>query len=149
MVHSLYCSQDLTTYLMTVSLIQWRAVIGIFNYRSSVMSNQVNNLTKNFISMFEMLLFCWHYFESAFIYLLISLYLFTFLPRHGDIELNPGPRKEKKNSLSVCHWILNSLSAHNFSKLTQLKHIMRFTNMISFAYQKTIWILQFLIMYLI
>ena len=121
MVHSLYYSQDLTTYLMTVSLIQWRAVIGIFNYRSSVMSNQVNNLTKNFISMFEMLLFCWHYFESAFIYLLISLYLFTFLPRHGDIELNPGPRKEKKNSLSVCHWILNSLSAHNFSKLTQLK----------------------------
>ena len=49
------------------------------------------------------------------------LYLFTFLSRHGDIELNPGPRKEKKNSLSVCHWNLNSLSAHNFSKLTQLK----------------------------
>ena len=35
--------------------------------------------------------------------------------------MNPGPRKEKKNSLSVCHWNLNSLSAHNFSKLTQLK----------------------------
>ena len=101
---------------MSVSLIQWRAVIGIFNCRSSVMSNQVNNLTKNFISMFEMLLFCWHYFESAFIYLLILLYLFTFLSRHGDTELNPGPRKEKKNSLSVCHWNLNSLSAHNFSK---------------------------------
>ena len=49
------------------------------------------------------------------------LYLFTFLSRHGDIELNSGPRKEKKNSLSVCHWNLNSLSAHNFSKLTQLK----------------------------
>ena len=106
---------------MTVSLIQWRAVIGIFNYRSSVMSNQINNLTKNFISMFEMLLFCWHYFESAFIYLLILLYLFTFLSRHGDIELNPGPRKEKKNSLSVYHWNLNSLSAHNFSKLRHLK----------------------------
>ena len=106
---------------MTVSLIQWRAVVGIFNCRSSVMSNQVNNLTKNFISMFEMLLFCWHYFESAFIYLLTLLYLFTFLSRHGDIELNPGPRKEKKNSVSVCHWNLNSLSAHNFSKLTQLK----------------------------
>ena len=34
--------------------------------------------------------------------------------------LNPGPRK-LKNSFSVCHWNLNSLSAHNFSKLTQLK----------------------------
>ena len=106
---------------MTVSLIQWRAVTGIFNYRSSVMSNQVNNLTKNFISMFEMLLFCWHYFESVFIYLLILLHLLIFLSRHVDNELNPGARKEKKNSLSVCHWNLNSLSAHNYSKLTELK----------------------------
>ena len=102
---------------MMVSLIQWRAVIGIFNCRSSVMFNQVNNLTKNFISMFEMLLFRWNFFQSAFIYLLILLYLFTFLLRHGDIELNPGPRKEKKNSLSVCHWNLNSLSAHNYLNL--------------------------------
>ena len=106
---------------MTVSLIQIRAVIGIFNCRVSVKSNQVNNLAKKLISMFEILLFCSHFIKSAFIYLLIFLYLFTFLSCHGDIELNPGPRKEKKNSLSVCHWNLNSLSAHNFSKLTQLK----------------------------
>ena len=33
----------------------------------------------------------------------------------------PGPKKFTKNSLSVCHWNLNSLSAHNFSKLTLLK----------------------------
>ena len=38
-----------------------------------------------------------------------------------DIELKPGPRRLKSNRLSVCHWNLNSLSAHNFSKLTQLK----------------------------
>ena len=31
------------------------------------------------------------------------------------------PKETKKNPLSVCHWNLNSLSAHNFSKLTQLK----------------------------
>ena len=29
--------------------------------------------------------------------------------------------KTKINYLSVCHWNLNSLSAHNFTKLTQLK----------------------------
>ena len=40
---------------------------------------------------------------------------------NGDIEPNPGPRKLKQNSLSICHWNLNSLSAHNFAKLTQLK----------------------------
>ena len=33
-------------------------------------------------------------------------------------------RNLKKNSLSVCHWNLNSLSAHNFSKLTQMKAYM-------------------------
>ena len=40
---------------------------------------------------------------------------------HGDIELNPGPKKLRNKSLSVCHWNLNSLTAHNYSKLTQLK----------------------------
>ena len=40
---------------------------------------------------------------------------------NGDIEPNPGPRKSKQNSLSICHWNFNSLSAHNFAKLTQLK----------------------------
>ena len=49
------------------------------------------------------------------------MYVFI-LPRcHGDIELNPGPKKPKENTLSVCHWNLNSITAHNFSKLTQLK----------------------------
>ena len=49
------------------------------------------------------------------------LFIFTLLLCHGDIEINPGTKKFKKNSLSVCHWNLNSLSAHNFSKLTKLK----------------------------
>ena len=49
------------------------------------------------------------------------VYLFLFLQCHGDIEPNSGPINIKKNSIFVCHWNLNSLSAHNFSKLTQLK----------------------------
>ena len=32
------------------------------------MSHHVCNLTKNFVSMFEVLLLCWHYFEGAFIF---------------------------------------------------------------------------------
>ena len=40
---------------------------------------------------------------------------------HGDIEPNPGPKKLKNDFLAVCHWNLNNLSAHRFSKLTQLK----------------------------
>ena len=48
--------------------------------------------------------------------------MFLLLRSHGDIGLNPGPRKSDDNNLPVCcHWNLNSITAHNFSKLTQLK----------------------------
>ena len=71
--------------------------------------------------MFEVVFYMWHYFENVCFSLLILLYLFICLKSHGDIELNPGPRKSKNCSLSVCHSNLNSLCAHNFSKVTQLK----------------------------
>ena len=107
---------------MTVSLVQWRAVIGIFNFQGvTIPKNHLCNLSKNLICLFEILLVCWHYFESAFIFLLTLTYIFLLLQCHGNIELNPGPQKLKPKSLLVCHWNLNSLSAHNFSKFTQLK----------------------------
>ena len=71
--------------------------------------------------MFETLLLFFHYVEGVYITIITLLFIFALLLCHGDIEINPGPKKLKKNSLSVCHWNLNSLSAHNFSKLTQLK----------------------------
>ena len=37
----------------------------------------------------------------------------------GDIEINPGPRKDE--NLSICHWNLNSISAHNFVKFSSLQ----------------------------
>ena len=40
---------------------------------------------------------------------------------HLLIELNPGPKKLENKLLSVCHWNRNSLTTHNYSKLTQLK----------------------------
>ena len=106
---------------MTVNLVQWRAVIGVFNCRSSAKSSHECKLAKNFVSLFEVLLFCWHCFESTFIFLLTLVYIFIFLQCDGDVELNPGLKKLKTNYLSVCHWNLNSLSAHSFTKLTQLK----------------------------
>ena len=127
---------------MTVKFVQWRAVIGIFNCRSSAMSC---NLTKNFASMFEVLLLCWHYFESAFIFLLTLVYMLIILQCHGDIEPNPGPRKLKTNKFSVRHWNLNSLSAHSFSKLTQLKAYNSIYIYDFICYLKHTWILQFLI----
>ena len=107
---------------MTVSLVQSRALIGIFNCRiSGTSTNNRYNLIRKFVSMFENLLLFYHYLEGVYITVITLLYIFVLLLCHGDIEPNPGPKKLKKNSLSVCHWNLNSLSAHNFSKLTQLK----------------------------
>ena len=37
----------------------------------------------------------------------------------GDIELNPGPKDAKH--LSIYHWNLNSIAAHNFAKVSALK----------------------------
>ena len=105
---------------MTVSLIQWPAIIGTSNC-SYVGVSKTCNLGKNVTTVLEIVLFYYHYFESAYILLLTFVYIFSFLYCHGYIELNPGPRKSKENTLSICHWNLNSITAHNFSKLTQLK----------------------------
>ena len=49
----------------------------------------------------------------SFFSLLVSL--------SGDVEINPGPNRKPNEALSSCHWNLNSISAHNFSKLHLLK----------------------------
>ena len=35
----------------------------------------------------------------------------------GDIEMDPGPRSNPSHNFSICHWILNSLTAHNYLKV--------------------------------
>ena len=49
------------------------------------------------------------------------LYIFALLKCHADIELHSAPKKRVKNSLSIRHWNLNFLTAHDFPKLRQLK----------------------------
>ena len=39
----------------------------------------------------------------------------------GDIETNPGPDPGYLNSFSFCHWNLNSITAHNFLKMSLLQ----------------------------
>ena len=64
--------------------------------------------------------------------------MFIFLQCHGDIEPNPGPRKQKPNYFSVCHWDLNSLLLIIFQNLYNYKHIIQFINMILFVYLRHI-----------
>ena len=39
----------------------------------------------------------------------------------GNIEKNPGPKKDFSHTFSIGHWNLNSLVAHNFTKVALLK----------------------------
>ena len=34
----------------------------------------------------------------------------------GDVELNPGPKQNTAKKITMCHWNLNSIIAHNFAK---------------------------------
>ena len=51
----------------------------------------------------------------------VVLYFCYILLTHGDIEVNPGPKKNCSTSFSFCNWNLNSLTAHNYVKLSSLK----------------------------
>ena len=93
---------------MTVSSVQWRAVIGTLNCLFlAIFKSRTNSLKKNLSSLFETLFLCIHYFENTLFSLLTLLYVFILLRCHRDIELSLGPKKSKENTLSVCHWNLN------------------------------------------
>ena len=39
----------------------------------------------------------------------------------GDIETNPGPYNETAENISICHWNLNGIAAHNYIKHSMLE----------------------------
>ena len=47
-------------------------------------------------------------------------YFFRLLELSGDIEFNPGPKPDSSQNFSICHWNLNSILAHNYSKISLL-----------------------------
>ena len=72
--------------------------------------------------------------KRIFIYLRLALYicmavlylryiwLSSILIKLGfDVEENLDPRPRLCQSLSICHWNVNSVSAHNFSKVFLLR----------------------------
>ena len=51
----------------------------------------------------------------AVIFLIHHIWLHELMIKiSGDIELNPGPKQKQDQSLSICHWNLNSIPAHSF-----------------------------------
>ena len=44
------------------------------------------------------------------------LYKIFLILLSGDVEINPGPRRNTDETFSICHWNLNSLLACNYNK---------------------------------
>ena len=71
--------------------------------------------------------YLWNFMTHIFYFRLLISFLANFLGKFnllmvcGDIESNPGPRPNSSQSLSVCHWNLNNIVVHNFSKISLLK----------------------------
>ena len=47
-------------------------------------------------------------------------YCKCLLQLSGEIELNPGPKPNSCKSFSICHGNLNSITSHNFIKVSLL-----------------------------
>ena len=47
----------------------------------------------------------------------------------GDVKKNPGPKSYSARYLTICHWNLNSIAAHNFMKAVLLKAYLSVHNM--------------------
>ena len=44
------------------------------------------------------------------------------MQQHGDIEVNPRPKKKAAvEHFSYCYWNVNSLAAHNYKKVSLLE----------------------------
>ena len=45
----------------------------------------------------------------------------TIIRLSGDIEQSPGPKRKSNVSFSVRHWNLNSITSHNYLKISLLR----------------------------
>ena len=103
---------------MGVSLQQYRACIGTFNSIKFLYSDLFLSwcFSLNFPNPSKLLAFRFKLFWVQYFYIFLRLCLLLLA---GDIESNPGPR-ERENTLSICHWNLNSVWVDNFLKIAQI-----------------------------
>ena len=71
----------------------------------------------------SVLLSCWLFMFPTSYWNFNGLYPCTIaslvISLSGDIEINPGPKLNALNQcFSICHWNLNSISAHMFTKVS-------------------------------
>ena len=100
---------------MPVSVQQWRVEIGTFRCRYILRYPQSCNFFMKDKTVVVGFAF------SLLLNFFVILYSCYISLTHGDIEVNPGPKKNCSSNFSFCQWNLNSLSAHNYVKLSSLQ----------------------------
>ena len=102
-------SQGFSLLIMPISIMQWRVEIGMFNPTHKTRFSNLKSVRVVGLS-------------SDFRLGIRFVFVFLMLVACGDIELNPGPKKRSScYNFSVCHWNLNSITAHNFAKIDLLQ----------------------------
>ena len=91
---------------MAISIDQWRASIGLFY--GQVYGQFSFKLSRG--CSFKIV---------AFTLCFYAVFAFLLLLKHGDVEINLGPKKKETRFFSCLHWNINSILAHN--KLTVLE----------------------------
>ena len=113
--HVFYLSKSLMViaYLLYAvflkHIVNWTLVLAIFIafFRAKV----------NIINIYLGRIFYWNILSS---FMLSFWYYKCLLRLSGDIELSPGPKPNSRKSFSICHWNLNSITSHNFIKVSLL-----------------------------
>ena len=141
---------------MLINLIQYRGSAGTFNTRMTIFQRNrkrfsflnfvnINSFRSYSLSTFILFVFLFlglkynghKIFMKFFVWF---LFLLGFLLNtsfclqillvllSGDVEINPGPKRTPKTNLSICYWNPNSISAHNYVKLSLLRAYLAFHN---------------------
>ena len=119
-----------------------RQIIISLHYMASLYSGMSNNLS-NYGSRYSLLIFfffsCVLFLSKGKILKITTKFCVPFFLFHDivarvlvclhsfllmlscDVEINPGPLSNYKEYFSICHQNLNSISAHDYSKLFLLK----------------------------
>ena len=56
-----------------------------------------------------------HFHTLSFLVTIVTIWSLPWLQSFNfiNVELNPGPKRASTRNISICHWNLNSVSAHN------------------------------------
>ena len=107
--------QSLQKNILKTHLIQIVIFLLVLTVSYAISLNSAQNIWFLHWSLFHSF-----YFINAVFYI-HHLWLYSLaIKRSGDIEENPGPKLNSCEYLSILHWNLNSISAHNFIKLSLL-----------------------------